>query len=238
MRRLTIALFSGLTLLCLLLAAPCLLIPRMAANVQTYSAGFSACADARAMGVLPSQYDTIAQALSRYFSRQADTPQVEILKNDAHAAAFNDKELQHLSDVRTLFQALHTAGLILSAAAAALLGCTCAAGLGKGFSARTLARSVLLGWAGAMALIAILLLWAALDFNSLFVLMHRLLFNNTLWLMDPQTDLIILLMPEAFFSMLAMQLLRLLARTLWPLAAILAILLYFSFKPMKSGKPI
>ena len=237
MRRLIIALFSALTLLCLLLAAPCLLIPRMAADTQTYSAGFSACADTRAMGVLPSQYDAIAQALSRYFAGQADTPQVQILKNDAPAAAFNEKELQHLSDVRTLFQALRTAGLILAGAAAALLGGACAAGLGKGFSARTLARTVLLGWAGTLALIAALLLWSALDFNSLFVLLHRLLFSNELWLMDPQTDLIILLMPESFFTLLAGQLLRLLARTLWPLAVILVILLCFSFKPMKSGEP-
>ena len=55
--------------------------------------------------------------------------------------------------------------------------------------------------------------------------------------MDPQTDLIILLMPESFFVLLSAQLGWLMLRFFWPLGLILAALLYFSFKPMKSGEP-
>ena len=55
--------------------------------------------------------------------------------------------------------------------------------------------------------------------------------------MDPQTDLIILLMPESFFVLLSAQLGWLMLRFFWPLGLILAALLYLSFKPMKSGEP-
>ena len=97
MRRLSIALLSGLALLCMLIAGLCLAILRTATNAQLYSAGFAACADTQAMNVPASQYDAIAQALSRYFAGKADTPQAQILKGGALASAFNEKELQHLS---------------------------------------------------------------------------------------------------------------------------------------------
>ena len=83
MRRLSIALLSGLTLLCMLIAGLCLAILRTATNAQLYSAGFAACADTQAMNVPASQYDAIAQALSRYFAGKADTPQAQILKGGA-----------------------------------------------------------------------------------------------------------------------------------------------------------
>ena len=236
MRRLSIALLSGLTLLCMLIAGLCLAILRTATNTQLYSAGFAACADTQAMNVPASQYDAIAQALSRYFAGKADTPQTQILKGGAFAGAFNEKELQHLSDVRQLFQSLRIIGLILMIAVAALMLTACALAWRSKLPAHTLARTVLLGWAGAMVLIGAVALWAAVDFNSLFVL-HRLLFSNELWLMDPQTDLIILLMPESFFVLLSAQLGWLMLRLFWPLGLILAVLLYLSFKPMKSGEP-
>ena len=206
MRRLSIALLSGLTLLCMLIAGLCLAILRTATNAQLYSAGFAACADTQAMNVPASQYDAIAQALSRYFAGKADTPQAQILKGGALASAFNEKELQHLSDVRRLFQSLRALGLILMIAVSALMLTACALAWRSRLTARTLARTVLLGWAGAMVLIGAVALWAAVAFNSLFVLLHRLLFSNELWLMDPQTDLIILLMPESFFVLLSAQL--------------------------------
>ena len=122
-------------------------------------------------------------------------------------------------------------------AVAALMLTACALAWRSRLTARTLARTVLLGWAGAMVLIGAVALWAAVDFNSLFVLLHRLLFSNELWLMDPQTDLIILLMPESFFVLLSAQLGWLMLGFFWPLGLILAALLYLSFKPMKSGEP-
>lgn len=236
MRRLSIALLSGLTLLCMLIAGLCLAILRTATNAQLYSAGFAACADTQAMNVPASQYDAIAQALSRYFAGKADTPQAQILKGGALANAFNEKELQHLSDVCRLFQSLRALGLILMIAVAALMLTAYALAWRSRLTARTLARTVLLGWAGAMVLIGAVALWAV-DFNSLFVLLHRLLFSNELWLMDPQTDLIILLMPESFFVLLSAQLGWLMLRFFWPLGLILAALLYISFKQMKSGEP-
>lgn len=42
-------------------------------------------------------------------------------------------------------------------------------------------------------------LWATLDFDRFFTAFHRLAFTNDLWLLNPRTDLLIRLMPEALF---------------------------------------
>ena len=55
---------------------------------------------------------------------------------------------------------------------------------------------------GCLAVLAALTaaaVWAAVDFDSLFILFHKLSFTNDLWLLDPQTDLLIRLMPTEFF---------------------------------------
>ena len=54
-----------------------------------------------------------------------------------------------------------------------------------------------------LLLLAALAAYIALDFESAFILMHRLLFTNDLWLLDPRTDLLICLMPEPMFTFLA-----------------------------------
>lgn len=51
----------------------------------------------------------------------------------------------------------------------------------------------------AISLMVTLGVWAALDFHSIFVLFHQVIFTNDLWLLDPATDLLIRLMPLQFF---------------------------------------
>ena len=58
-----------------------------------------------------------------------------------------------------------------------------------------------------------ILLWAAIDFDSFFTAFHRLTFTNDGWLLDPRTDLLIRLMPADFFMALGARL------VLWMLAA-------------------
>lgn len=41
---------------------------------------------------------------------------------------------------------------------------------------------------------------AALDFDQFFIAFHHLFFRNSNWLFDPQTDPVILVLPESFFS--------------------------------------
>lgn len=50
-----------------------------------------------------------------------------------------------------------------------------------------------------LAVVTAVIILACIDFNSLFVLFHQIAFTNDLWLLNPQTDLLIRLMPIEFF---------------------------------------
>ncbi|MBQ8074276.1 MAG: DUF1461 domain-containing protein, partial [Clostridia bacterium] len=60
-------------------------------------------------------------------------------------------------------------------------------------------RGMLATLRGLGAAAAVLVLWAVLNFDGLFVTFHRLAFTNDLWLLNPRTDLLIRLMPEEMF---------------------------------------
>ena len=51
----------------------------------------------------------------------------------------------------------------------------------------------------------ILIIWALADFNGLFVTFHKVAFRNDGWLLNPKTDLLIRLMPTAFFVRLGIR---------------------------------
>jgi integral membrane protein (TIGR01906 family) len=56
--------------------------------------------------------------------------------------------------------------------------------------------------AGAVVTIVLLgsvMLWALIDFNSIFYFFHILSFSNDLWLLDPATDYLIMMFPSGFF---------------------------------------
>ena len=54
-------------------------------------------------------------------------------------------------------------------------------------------------WPAILAAVTALIVLACIDFDSLFVLFHKVAFTNDLWLLNPQTDLLIRLMPIEFF---------------------------------------
>lgn len=138
----------------------------------------------------------IAQALADYLAGKQRTAQVLLPAADGQMApAFAVHELAHLVDVRSLVDLGRVlkwlfAGLLAVLALIAAQGaqrvmrpCRCVAvGLGIGF-----------------LLLAGLVVWGWTDFSALFDAFHRLLFRNALWLMDPQRDLLLALLPQDVF---------------------------------------
>lgn len=67
---------------------------------------------------------------------------------------------------------------------------------------------------GKMSLIGVILLlillggiggFVAIDFNRFWIVFHKVLFTNDLWLLDPYTDVMIQMFPEEFFEELVKQ---------------------------------
>ena len=107
---------------------------------------------------------------------------------------FNEKEKKHMVDVQGLF----IGGERLRLGAIALVICISALllFLKKG---RTLLRGIQWGIYTFFALMGILAGLMAVNFNRYFVIFHEIFFNNDDWILNPNTDLLINIVPEGFF---------------------------------------
>ena len=138
------------------------------------------------------------------------------------AERLNEAERQHLRDVQGLVSlgSSVSKGCVSLAAALAVVIAWTGAGLAR--RRRTTALGALCG-----ALAVLLMAGAAVlavrvgGFEAAFIRLHELAFDNTLWLMNPETDMLIRMMPQLLFERLAVSML---GRAGAALACILAML--------------
>ena len=182
------ALYAAATALCLLLLLSlitCAAVTHMGRDGALYARCFHSYARTAHMGVDADQYDGIARDVARFLSGQK-----------VNMPYFNGREMQHLADIRALFALFDKAWWLLIAGTA----------LAVPLLRRPDGKGFLIGCGLAALLLFALAAYIALDFEGAFILMHRLLFTNDLWLLDPNTDLLICLMPEPMFIYLAKRL--------------------------------
>ena len=149
-----------------------------------------------APGELPdNDYGPMAEMITAYLSgREAEFQYLLPGVDGGERPAFHPHEQQHMADCLMLFRLCRRVLAVSAISFAGLLALTLALREGK-----SAARGGAAGfWAVLLALCAVAL-WAAADFEGVFVLFHRLSFANNLWLLNPQTDLLIRLMPLRFF---------------------------------------
>jgi len=122
-------------------------------------------------------------------------------ETEKQPAVLNEKEQQHMLDVRSLTQT--AAGMSKTYLTIAAVLAVIAAWTGAKLKRRMMPR--LVGGLSAIGVIMLLVQGmmnevAAGGFAGLFVQMHETLFKNDLWLMDPQTDILIRMMPQPLFE--------------------------------------
>ena len=100
-----------------------------------------------------------------------------------------------MRDVLELFDLARAVRNALFVIAAGLL----AAGLWLSRGARLLPMCFV-GLAALLLPLGAFAIWAAADFSGAFTFFHETLFTNDLWLLNPETDLLLRLLPEQFFA--------------------------------------
>ena len=143
------------------------------------------------IGLTDAEQDAFAKDMAAFMAGQTDT-QPDIL---------NEKEQQHMLDVRNLTRSAEGMSKPYFAIAAVLA--VIAAWTGAKLKRRTLPK--LAGCLSAVTLIMVIVQnimnqVTAGGFEALFVQMHELIFTNDLWLMDPNTDILIRMMPQPLFE--------------------------------------
>lgn len=134
-----------------------------------------------------------------YMEGRADSIQLSVTEAGQTVEMYNRQEIDHMVDVRALYQAwraVRTYGGIL----AAMIIAVCMATLPKGERMGMLCRGFLIAAAVFGAVLIALGIWVAVDFNSFWTEFHHLFFTNDLWLMDYRTCRMIRICPLQLFN--------------------------------------
>ena len=141
-------------------------------------------------GLPAEEYAPVVDMITSYLKGGNDAFQHVFTVNGTEYAAFNQKEQAHMEDVQDLFRLCRFIswlgwGVVLFGGLSAR----------RKINWRTFRRTLF----AIMAAVTIVIVLACIDFDSLFILFHKIAFTNDLWLLNPQTDLLIRLMPIEFF---------------------------------------
>jgi integral membrane protein (TIGR01906 family) len=192
--------FAGaLALVLMVVAIPLLIVSTTvqiyAHSAGLYKAGFEKYHISERTGISNSQLGDVAKQMVDYFSGTTQTPQLTVTRNGGQYLLYNDKELIHLKDVRDIVQ-LFTILMIVSLPLFIGLGLFLyfKSGLPR------LLKGIKIGAIVMFVLTMVLIVWALIDFDGLFLLFHYISFSNNLWILDPSKDYLIMMFPEGFFN--------------------------------------
>lgn len=121
---------------------------------------------------------------------------VETIVNGEEREFFNDREKAHMVDVKNLFAGglwIRRAAILVLALAIVLLIRT------KADWKRLLPKSFLITIGSFIGVTLVAGVLSMTDFHRYFMIFHEMFFTNDLWLLDPDTDLLIRMLPEGFF---------------------------------------
>ena len=193
-----IGLLGWLALVILAASIPVLIVSgtvnAYARSAELYRYGFAKYRISQATGISNAQLDEVAQRMADFLDGKQQSPQVTARVNGTDRLLYNEKELVHLDDVRSIisiFKTLQIVAILSFLVAGALVF----AALGV----RRLLRGILAGTIATVSLMGLLAVWALVDFYSLFYLFHLVSFSNDLWLLDPTRDYLIMMFTESFF---------------------------------------
>lgn len=200
---------------------------RMQAKFELYS-------NPELSGLEAGQYASLAKSITGYLNHDRESAQLELIRFGEKQEAFSEKELLHLSDIRWLVDTAKLLRLLaLGMAALGLAVFFVLRKLNPDLLKRVRPQKTLAGSLIAIFVLAVALTaWALADFDSLFYLFHQILFRNDLWLLNPQKDLLIQLMPSAFFTSYGQDLLK----QTWPVLLSLPLAAFAFFKAGRAEK--
>ncbi len=143
----------------------------------------------------------VTHELLLYCQGRRDTLDMQAPINGQVREVFDEREKSHMVDVQLLFLAGYK--LRAMAIAAFFLVVLLLTAVHRGQTARALAR----GWLATIAVLGVLMaalgIAMAIDFTGVFTRFHLLFFSNDLWLLDPTYEVLIQMLPEAFFLSIA-----------------------------------
>ena len=186
---------------CYIVALPILLITSnirfLVSDVSFYKHGFREFDAPAATGVSMPQLDAAGQQIVDYFHNGDDQLHVLVTINGNEQSLFNQREIEHMHDVKTLMQFmfhLNTLALVIVIGYIALVVLWT-----RERSLRALAWQSLAGIGLGVVVVGVIGGFAIAGFDSAWIKFHEIVFRNDLWELNPATDHLIQMFPEPFW---------------------------------------
>ena len=149
------------------------------------------------IGISPQDCARAMGAMVGYMEGRRESIQLTVTEYGQEVQMFNQQEIDHMVDVRALYQGfrlLGNIGLVFLALLLVFLWCRWP----------WLVGCIRRGWWIALGIFGVLLLllgtYALVDFNDFWTRFHHVFFTNDLWLMDYATCRMIRICPLELFS--------------------------------------
>ena len=165
-------------------------------SLWLYENGFEKYNVGQVTGLADTELEKAAAGLIDYFNSDEEYISLTVIKDGKPFELFNEREIVHLKDVKALFwldYRLLLGTLIYVLAYAGLF-------LFWRKDRRRLARGVLIGSSITLGILAAFgVMSTFVDFSQAFTQFHFIAFTNQMWMLDPATDYLLMLVPEGFW---------------------------------------
>ena len=145
------------------------------------------------------QLNSASDQIKDYFKNDQEKIKISVVQSGRTILnLFNQREIDHMIDVKNLVK---TTLLFEKISLFFIFFFFVIISYKNGFKKlfrllyKTVYKSLLI-WSG---IFLIILSGIVINFNASFILFHKILFRNDLWILDPRTDYLLMMFPERFF---------------------------------------
>lgn len=168
----------------------------VAFNMKHYSSSFKKNNISEVTGMDQDNLEFVIKDLLMYLKVEDKTLDTRAVINGVEKEVYGEREKLHMEDVKDLFiKGENIRNIAFYALIILIIFLVLKDKSWKTNLPRTLFYTGILN----IILLGILLILLSLDFNKYFTYFHLIFFSNDLWLLDPNTDILIQLVPEQFF---------------------------------------
>ena len=160
-------------------------------------------------GLSITELNHSSNSIKDYFKNDLEKLEIIITQNNNNYHLFKDREIDHMVDVKSIIQStllFEKVGGILLIIFLIMLFYNQKLKTIEENIRKIILKSFLL-WG---AFLSIIIFGMMVNFNYTFILFHKLLFRNDLWILNPRTDFLLMMFPQRFFLEIAIGILLLL----------------------------
>ena len=164
-------------------------------NDAFYKHEYESLNTAASIGMSKDDLNKTTDVLLSYIKDYDKTLDINVNINGENRQVFNEREKAHMIDVRDLYQnAIKVRNFSLLIYAFSLVILIMNKGLNELYRGFKKALGIFVFMFGLIAVFCLI------DFNAFWTNFHHVFFpSNDLWLLDPRTDILIMMVPEKFF---------------------------------------